>query len=390
MANAIQAPVLKRFFAPDSIALVGATEDPGRFAGCVLLRMMNFGYQGKIYPVTPGGFAESGTSEGRAMQAAIAALARSSGMRVMGPNCNGLINVVDGCSNDPACTPQALAADGVAVYRNTLSCLKAVRAAMCYGEFLAHRKQCAATPTRPADIDVEAARTRLQAARGALTERASKEVFAAYGFPVTREALARDAQEAVPIAREIGGAVALKIESADIVHKTDAGAIRLHVSGDEEVQRAFDEVMAAAKRYKPQASLDGVLVQEMAPPGLEVMLGLAADPVFGPVVVAGLGGIHVEVLRDLAYRVAPIDAAEARSMLRELRSYRLLEGVRGAPPRDIDTLCDLIVRLSWLGHDLRGEISEIDINPLVLLENGKGARIVDALIVKRNPGVLVL
>ena len=186
------------------------------------------------------------------------------------------------------------------------------------------------------------------------------------------------------IATEIGGEVALKIESADIPHKTEAGAIRLHVKGNAVVREAFDAVMGAARRYKPDAVLDGVLVQEMAPAGLEIMLGLVTDPVFGPVVVAGLGGIHVEVLRDLAYRVAPIDQTEARAMLDELRGRKLLDGVRGAAPRDIDALCDLIVRLSWLGHDLSDCIAELDVNPVILREQGAGAKVVDALVVGRK------
>jgi acetyltransferase len=273
----------------------------------------------------------------------------------------------------------------VAVYRNTSSCLKAVRAAMRYGEFLRSRRQRPVATERPANIDVESARRHIQAAAGVLTERASKAVLAAYGFPLTREALAGDAEEAARIAHDLGGEVALKIESADIPHKTEAGAIRLRVSGDGAVRQAFGEVMAAAKAYKPDARLAGVLVQEMAPAGLEIMLGLIADPVFGTVVAAGLGGIHVEVLRDVVYRVAPIDTAEAHGMLLELRAHRMLEGVRGAAPRDCAALCDLIARLSWLGHDCRDVIAELDINPLVLYERGSGAKMVDALIVKRGP-----
>ncbi len=161
-------------------------------------------------------------------------------------------------------------------------------------------------------------------------------MLAAYGFPVTRETLARTREEAVKAARETGGAVALKIESPDIAHKTEAGAIRLNVNGDAAVGKAFDEVMAAAGAYKPNAKLDGVLVQQMATPGLEFMLGLVTDPVFGPVVVAGLGGIHVEVLRDVAYRVAPVAHDEARAMLRELRGVanarRCARGVAARSP----------------------------------------------------------
>lgn len=290
---------------------------------------------------------------------------------------------IGACNDDSSFTQKTLIESGVPVYRNTLSCLKAVRAAMRYGEFLRYRGQ-ASSFARPAGIDIDSARELLKAARGTLTERVSKKVLATYGFPYAREELARDAQEAVRIASDIGSEVAMKIESVDIPHKTEASAIRLRVSGDAMVRQSFDEVMAAAQSYKPGAVLDGVLVQAMAPVGMEVMLGLTVDPIYGPVVAAGLGGIHVEVLRDLAYRVAPIDIREAHAMLRQLRGYKLLEGVRGAAPRDIEKLCELIVRLSWLGHDLRDQIAELDVNPLILLERGAGACVVDALVVKRG------
>jgi acetyltransferase len=269
------------------------------------------------------------------------------------------------------------------VFRNTLSCVKAVKAAIDYGRFIAANAQ-RPLPLRPAGIDVDAARALVQAAGGTMTERASKQVLAAYGLPVTRETLAKTAADAVRIASEIGGEVALKIESADIPHKTEAGAIRLHVKGNAAVREAFKAVLAAAKSYKPEARLDGVLVQDMAPAGLEIMLGLVSDPVFGSVIVAGLGGIHVEVLRDLAYRVGPIDLMEAHAMLDELRGRKLLDGVRGAAPRDIDALCDLIVRLSWLGYDLSDCIAELDVNPLILREQGAGAKVVDALVIGRK------
>ena len=281
---------------------------------------------------------------------------------------------------DREITPKYAIEKGLPVYRDALTCLRAVRAAMNYGEFLGAR-ETRSTRERPAGIDVASARAILANASGTLTERTSKKILAAYGFPVAPEMLARTADEAVRAAAEIGAPVALKIESADIPHKTEAGAIRLNLQGADAVRAAFDDVMSAAAGYSPAAKLDGVLVQKMAPPGgTEIILGLACDPTFGPVVMAGLGGIHVEVLRDIAFRIPPFDAEEARAMLRELRAYRLLEGVRGQAPRDIDALCDLIVRLSWLAHDWHDRIEELDVNPLLVYAQGTPACVVDALI----------
>lgn len=304
------------------------------------------------------------------------------GMRIARESAKPVVLLLTGkCLDDPALTVDRIVADGVPAYRDTVTCLAAVRAAMDYREFLDRFRRQASYP-RPAGIDAAAARAYLtEAGHATLTERASKAVLRCYGLPVTAERLARSADEALAHARAIGTPVALKIESPQIAHKTEAGAVRLNLSNEAEIRCAYEEVVAAARRYNAGGTINGVLVQRMAPRGIEMMLGVATDPIFGPVVAVALGGVYVEVLRDVAYRVAPVDAAQASAMLRELRAYKLLEGVRGQPARDVETLVDCIVRLSWLAHDLRDVIADIDVNPLVVLERGVLA--VDALIVRR-------
>ncbi len=282
-----------------------------------------------------------------------------------------------GCNDDAALTPATLIAQGVPVYRNTLACVKAIRRAVAYGRHLAQRGESGVAVA----LDAAAtARARgMLAPGGTMTERASKAFLAALGLSVTRERLARTADEAVAHARDIGGPVALKVESADIAHKTESGAIRLGIAGASAVRAAHAEVLDAALAYKRDARVEGVLVQEMVGRGVEIMLGVARDPVFGPVIVAGLGGVHVEALRDLAYRVAPVTRAQAHEMLRELRGYRILEGVRGAPPADVDALAAMIERLSRIAVEFRDAIREIDLNPVVA--GAAGVKVVDALIV---------
>ena len=286
-----------------------------------------------------------------------------------------------GCPDDPSHDVASMVRSGVAAYRDTQVCMKGVHALMRYREFLdAHRRR--ASSTRPPDCDERKARAAIGEAQSkTLTERAAKQVLAAYGLPVTAERLARNAAEAVQYAREIGMPVALKIESPDIPHKTEAGAIRLGLCTDADVQRAYGEVIDAARRYRAEATIDGVLVQQMAPPGIELILGLTTNPAFGLVLAAGIGGILVEALHDVTYRIPPVDRDEAHAMLRELRAYALLEGVRGQQRRDIDAIADCIVRLSWLAIDLGDRIAEIDVNPIISFEHS--ACVVDALLVKR-------
>jgi acyl-CoA synthetase (NDP forming) len=290
---------------------------------------------------------------------------------------------VGGCTDDPDFTFRDFIKAGIAVYRDATPCMRAVRAAVDFGDYVQAHKSGETKPRRPDGLNMTAATAKLRVAGAKLTEREAKELLADYGFPVTRERLATTREQALAHAREIGGAVALKIDSPDIAHKTEAGAIRLGVAGDD-ISDAYTQVLDAARRYAPDARINGVLVQEMAPAGVEMMLGVIRDPVFGPIVAVGLGGIHVEVLRDVAYRAAPVTPQQAQDMLAELRGAKLLDGVRGMPPRDKRTVVDLIVRLSWFAHDFRDEIGELDINPLVVLGEGEAARVVDALIVRRG------
>ena len=280
-------------------------------------------------------------------------------------------------SDDPALTPATLVAEGNAVYRDALPCLKAVRAAVRYDAFQARRGRPAAS--RPGGIDADRARRLVAEADGRWTEARSKELLACYGLPVTRERLAADTDAAARAAAEIGGAVALKVQSPDLPHKTEAGAIRLGVVGEASVRSAFAEIVASAQAYRADATIEGVLVQEMVAGGEEMLLGMAHDPTFGPVLTVGVGGIFVEVLKDVAFRLPPVGIDDAEEMIRELRGFPLLAGARGRPPADLAALADAIARVSWLAIDLADLVAELDINPLRVLPSGGGVRVVDAL-----------
>jgi acetyltransferase len=224
----------------------------------------------------------------------------------------------------------------------------------------------------------------LDEARGrgaALSETDSKRILACYGIATPKEILARDPAEAAVAADRIGGAVAVKIVSPDILHKTEAGGVKLGLSGSEDVRQAAEDILASAARHAPQARIDGISVQQMVPPGVEVVLGVKNDRQFGPLIAAGLGGIMVELLGDTAVRLAPVSAPIAREMLASLKGHAVLTGFRGKPGVDIAALTDMICRLSELAHDLRDVIDQIDVNPVIAGSGGVVAA--DALIVCR-------
>jgi acetyltransferase len=217
-----------------------------------------------------------------------------------------------------------------------------------------------------------------------VSEYAAKRVLAAYGIPVTREELAASRDEALAAAGRIGYPLAIKVQSPDLPHKTEARAVRLGIGSDAELVAAYDEVLRNAKAYKADAVIEGVLVQEMLKGGVEAILGVTNDPLFGPAVMFGLGGIFAEVLKDVAFRLAPVTPAVAREMIAEIKGYPVLAGARGKPPADVDALADAIVRLSALAVDLKDHVAELDINPLFVMEKGKGVKAADALIKPRG------
>ena len=216
--------------------------------------------------------------------------------------------------------------------------------------------------------------------RANLLEEEGYEVLQAYGFPTPQSILCTTEQEGIDAARHIGYPLVMKIVSPDIIHKSDAGGVKVGVKTDDELKSAFRTITENALKYKSDAKIKGVLVQEMVKSAKETILGASQDPTFGPVIMFGLGGIYVEVLKDVVFGVAPIDEQEAINMVESIKTIKLLKGVRGEKPSDLKAIADSLQRLSQLVVDFQ-EIKEFDINPLLVLEEGKGARVVDARII---------
>jgi len=220
--------------------------------------------------------------------------------------------------------------------------------------------------------------------RDSLTEIEAKEVYAAYGLPVTETRLAKTEEEAVKLTQEIGYPVVMKIVSPDILHKSDAGGVKVNLRDEKSVREAYHTILDNAKAYKANARIHGIAIQEMAPWGTEVILGSVNDPTFGPTMMFGLGGIFVEVLKDVTFRVAPVAVSQASRMLGEIRGAPILAGVRGESPRDKIALAETICAYSMMIVDLADEISESDANPVLVYEEGKGVKVVDARIILKK------
>jgi acetyltransferase len=208
----------------------------------------------------------------------------------------------------------------------------------------------------------------------------ARAILEAYRIPIPASKLCKTADESVAFAAEIGYPVVMKIASPDILHKTDIGGVRLNVGSANDVRDSFDLATFRALRYMPDAEIWGCLVQQQVRGGKEVILGMNCDPQFGPLVMFGLGGIYVEVLKDVAFRIAPFSRDEANEMIQEIRSFALLQGVRGQAPSDIKAAADTLLKVSQLVTDFP-EIVEMDINPLMVFEEGRGVMGIDMRLV---------
>jgi acyl-CoA synthetase (NDP forming) len=214
-----------------------------------------------------------------------------------------------------------------------------------------------------------------------LTEHEGKQILELYGIPTPKRRLASSAGDSAKTAEAIGFPVAMKIVSADIAHKTEAGGVRLGVKDANEANRLYDEIISNAKKYNPKAKLEGVLIEEMVVDAVQVIVGAKYDSRFGQVITFGMGGIYVELFRDVALRIAPVDEDEALAMIEETKAFKLLSGFRGDKKRDIAALSKVLLAVSQFALDFKDDLAELDINPVMVLPEGQGVRAVDALVV---------
>ena len=219
--------------------------------------------------------------------------------------------------------------------------------------------------------------------RVSLSEVESKEIIKKAGIEVIATRLAKSKEEAISISYELGFPVALKITSPDIIHKSDIGGVRLGLKTAKQVARAYDEILTSARKTHPKAAIHGISVQKMARPGMEVIVGLSKDAQFGPLVMFGLGGILVEILKDVSFRIVPLSRRDAQEMIREIKGYPLLLGYRGQEPVDFLALEELLLKVSNLAQQIP-EIKELDLNPVFAYSDG--TIVVDARILLEETG----
>lgn len=220
--------------------------------------------------------------------------------------------------------------------------------------------------------------------KGVLNYRDSREVLSVYEIPLAPEGLARSAEEAVALARQLGFPVAMKVSGGAFPHKTEVGGVLLNVEGEQAVERRFHELLRKGKENSGDSEIEGILLQKMVPGIVELIVGTVLDPQLGPVVMVGLGGVHTELLRDVSVRVAPISPQDAWEMVEELKGKELLYGHRGKPKADVKAIVEILLRISQLAYDLREELDAVELNPVMALPEGEGALAVDTLLTRES------
>lgn len=267
----------------------------------------------------------------------------------------------------------------IPVLSDSAECVKAIDALIKFGQAVNMRdtKQQTMRSSRAQSI-LEGLK---KSGKRTLGEHDAKELLAQYGIPVTREEVVISEDEATSAAVRIGYPVVLKIDSQDIPHKTEAGGVRLNIADESNLRQNYIAILSSVSNYAPNASISGILVQEMVSKGREVIVGISKDPQFGPFVMFGLGGIFVEVLKDVAIRRVPLSRFDAQEMIAEIKGNALLGAFRGSPEADINAVVDVLLKMSQLAVDLGDYLTEIEINPLIVFEKGNGVKAVDAIAV---------
>jgi acetyltransferase len=277
--------------------------------------------------------------------------------------------------------------NGIPTFKTPESCARVLRNFKDYGRFLEkHREREKGTPEKIEIDPLIASRAReiLNSAASVLNEFESKTLLNLFGIPVVREKMVSTLEEAIDAASQIGYPVAIKLVSKDIPHKTEAGVVQLGIQNDRELRTSFETILHKAKANKPDARVEGMVVQEMVEKGKEVIVGMYQDLQFGPIVLFGFGGIFVELFKDVSLRLAPVQRIDVEEMVEEVKASAMLKGFRGERKSDIEAVIQVLLKLSELSIFLQDEIKEIDINPLIVLEEGRGVKAVDALIIKKD------
>jgi acyl-CoA synthetase (NDP forming) len=272
-------------------------------------------------------------------------------------------------------------AETIPTYRHPEIPARIISRAVAYD---ARRRQPSGQMPRYADIDLSkiksiCAKALVEHGSGWLTTEETHAVLTAMKLPLAQGAVANTAEEAVKLASKIGVPVTVKLASRQIIHKTEIGAVRLNLQSEQEVREAFTDIRRCLEQTGQGDAMEGVLVQPMLSGGVEVMVGMTRDPLFGPLLAFGLGGIHVEILGDVQFRITPLTDRDTAEMVHEIKGYRLLRGYRGRPPADVEAIEDVLLRLSRLVEEIP-EIRELDLNPIIALPPGQGCTIVDARI----------